>query len=584
MSAATAPVAVPQIPPSAPLIQPSGNPEPDQVTFSLGWHFRAEGYRLERRISGTEAWATAAETSSRFQSQLTDRTVEPSTTYEYRMIGYNSAGDSPPSETLVITIPELLPPEVPSFQPAVSGRILPGPAVQLLWYEARYTDGYRIERRTDDSPWEFLAETDDDPSQTYQQSWTDTTPTAGIHYTYRISAFNVKGTVEMGTLRIEAAETFVLFADDFEPSADSSVWESLSGATTVEDTPGNHVLRVDGTATRIVIARNVDLSLGGAIEFKFRGTAGSTVPVHLEIEWMGYWTPILTIAPTSEGFTEWNTYRFEADVTVIGFLPMGRLRFSTLEDGPAWEVDDLQVTGVVPREVPAPVSGLSQLDYGIGSIGLDPYNITLTWQPVYGATHYIVERRTAGTPWTKLPEEMLSLWFMGPTYWDSTQPATEYFYRVTAWNPAGPSAPSPELRVLTPSAWQAWRAVISPETEPLADMGTGIPNLRFAFNIVQYIPPFPSTDYDFTGLPVIARDPTSGRLRVNYVRRKAELQPGIDYIVEFSSDCKTWIPGGREIEIIHGYGMERVICEDNAVPDEETTGKRFARVRVVLHE
>ena len=591
LSAATAPVAVPQIPPPAPSIQTSGDPEPDQVTFSLGWHFRTEGFRLERRISGTEAWTTVAETTSPHQSPLTDRTVEPSATYEYRLVAYNSAGDSPPSEVLGVTIPDLPLPDGPTYQPAVSGRILPGPAIELRWLSSRYASGYRIERRTDDSPWELVAETDVPSLQDFQQAWTDTTPSAGVHYTYRISAFNVKGTVEVGILRIEAADTLVLLADDFEPSMDSSMWESLGGATTVEDAPGNHVLRVDGTATREVITRNVDLSLGGAIEFKFRGAAGSVVPVQLEMEWMGYWTPVLIIDPTAEGFAEWNTYRFEADLNVGGFIPTGRLRLHSPEDGPAWEIDDLQATGVVPREVPAPVSTLSQYNFGIDPIGLDPYSTILTWQRVYGATRYVMERRTAGTQWLVVGEGTFDILATEPIHWDNTVPATEYFYRVTAWNPAGPSPPSPEFRVQTLSAWQAWRAghyplvPDAPETEPLADLATGIPNLlRFAFNIVLDTPPFPSGDYDFTGLPVIARDSTSGRLRVNYVRRKAERQPGIDYIVEFSDDCRTWIPGGREVEVIHGYTMERIICEDDAVLDGATPGKRFARVRVVLHE
>jgi hypothetical protein len=108
---------------------------------------------------------------------------------------------------------------------------------------------------------------------------------------------------------------------------------------------------------------------------------------------MGHWTPILIIEPTAVGFSGWNTYRFEADLSVGGFIPTGRLRLHSPEDGPPWEIDDVRVTGVVPREVPAPFGALSQYRFDIVPIGIDPYSTILTWQRVYGATRYVMERR-----------------------------------------------------------------------------------------------------------------------------------------------------------------------------------------------
>lgn len=590
---APAQVSIPQIPPAEPVLRISGDPQPDQINFSWTPDYRAEGYRLERRKAGEVTWVTAAETTSPYQSQITDRTVEALTHYEYRLVGYNEVGDSLPSEMVETTTPDLLLPEVYPFffQVPIIGTVLPGPVVRMQWADARYETSYLIERRAGSAPWETVASIPAVVELNTVPTWTDLNPVAGTHYTYRVSAVNVKGSVEAGTLRIEAADTPVILADDFEPTADAAVWSDLGGAEVMEGgAPGNHVLRIDGANTREVVTREVDLSMGGRVEFRFRGTAGSTVPLRLEIFWQGFWFWFETIAPDSEGFSEWKSYAFQIDPQ--GWNPVGRLRITSEEGaaGPAWEIDDLQVTGVLPRSVPEPVEGLTTTD----DFGVSAYMVVVQWPAAYGASTYIVERRTAGTSWSVVGEGSEGIFFPGHGIYDGTLPATEYFYRVTAKNPAGAAAASEELRVVTPSAWEEWRyynyylAGDTPEAAPLADNGTGIPNLlRFAFNMNVMSPPFPPADADFSGLPVITRDPVSNRLRVAYFRRKAARQPGIDYTVEFSDDCQVWTPGGREVEVIpapYSYGiMEKVICEDDAPQTAESPKQRFARVRVTQH-
>ncbi len=92
---------------------------PTQIT--LKWSDRSSneaGYEVERAASSTGPWAQIGTTSPSAIS-YTDSALTPSTAYYYRVIAYNSTGDSPPSNVATaITKPDLTPPTVSISSPA----------------------------------------------------------------------------------------------------------------------------------------------------------------------------------------------------------------------------------------------------------------------------------------------------------------------------------------------------------------------------------------------------------------------------------------------------------------------------------
>jgi hypothetical protein len=123
----------------------------------------------------------------------------------------------------------------------------------------------------------------------------------------------------------------------------------------------------------------------------------------------------------------------------------------------------------------------------------------------------------------------------------------------------------------------------------LADFdGDGVNNmLEWAFNLDanwrDAATVFPRTGK--RGLPHISVSGTgaSQRLRVEFVRLRAELNPNLEYVVEFSSSMETdsWLPAGRVLSVARiDDHWERVVVEDS----QEGLATRYARVKVMENQ
>ena len=158
---------------------------------------------------------------------------------------------------------------------------------------------------------------------------------------------------------------------------------------------------------------------------------------------------------------------------------------------------------------------------------------------------------------------------------------------IRAFNAGGVSAPSLTALTTTPSQWVEWRLLQfgSPSaTGPAASLAVkddGTTNLvRFAFNLPASgsAPTLaPNTD---EGLPRIWLHQPSGRLRVEYVRRRPELDPGVSYVVEFGNGAEVFRESGTQISVERvNDSFERAVWEDTQGIDTHPT--RLARLRVV---
>jgi hypothetical protein len=153
-------------------------------------------------------------------------------------------------------------------------------------------------------------------------------------------------------------------------------------------------------------------------------------------------------------------------------------------------------------------------------------------------------------------------------------------------NAGGQAAYSPLTTSFTWSQMQQWVAdnYGSPEALSASEMTVPVadgcqPILRYAFNLTADEALHPISPGQTSGYPRIWLDSARDRLCVEFVRRRAALNPGINYIVEFSGDVSNLSAGGTHITTTSVNSIwELVRYEDTA-----TTGNaasRFCRVTV----
>ena len=210
--------------------------------------------------------------------------------------------------------------------------------------------------------------------------------------------------------------------------------------------------------------------------------------------------------------------------------------------------------------------------------------VAVYWALTTRADGYSVERLGEPGQWLEVGQT-------GPTVTTFTDtglhPDTPYIYRVRAFNAGGVSAPSLTALTTTPSQWVEWRLLQfgSPSaTGPAASLAVkddGTTNLvRFAFNLPASGPAPTLASNTDEGLPRIWLHQPSGRLRVEYVRRRPELDPGVSYVVEFGNGAEVFRESGTQISVERvNDSFERVVWEDGQGIDTHPT--RLARLRVV---
>ncbi|MDP1581474.1 MAG: peptidoglycan DD-metalloendopeptidase family protein [Candidatus Didemnitutus sp.] len=188
--------------------------------------------------------------------------------------------------------------------------------------------------------------------------------------------------------------------------------------------------------------------------------------------------------------------------------------------------------------------------------------ISLTWTASVGADSYTLERSPTGSGnWTSLASFPAN----SVTHNDTMlTPQTNYFYRLSAINTAGPSNYASAAAV-TQSLYHAWKLShgLSPAlSDDSDDDGDGLTLF------MEYALALDPTQASQVGAPVLTR--STGRLELTYRRARAELT----YAVETSTELTAWTTNGvTQTHAVNGdFVTASVVLEE--------TGKRFLRLVV----
>ncbi|MBI4286690.1 MAG: DUF4399 domain-containing protein [Chloroflexi bacterium] len=322
-----------------------------------------------------------------------DITVQPRTTYFYRVQAVNAVGDSPLSNVVTVTTPD--PAAVPATPTGLSARIVSATRVDLTWTDVATTEtGYHIEKAADAI---FPANaTTHVPLPANSTSYSDTAVAAGQTLFYRVHAVNASG---------DSANSNVVQVALIAPSAPTGLVATAAGPGQVD------LAWTDNSANEsgFRIERATD-----GVTFSAVGTTGPNVTASSD-----------TLVSPSTAYT----YR------VVAFNGVGNSAASSTTS----------VTTAATTVVPAAPTSLT-------ATAASATQVNLTWTDnANNESGFRIERATDAAFTAGLAQKTAGANMTA--FSDTTVAAsTAYFYRVFAVNAIGSSAASNVATVTTPAA------------------------------------------------------------------------------------------------------------------------------------
>lgn len=546
-----------------------------------------DGYVLERRLGTNGIWGYLTNLAANVTSYI-DGTVASVTTYEYRLYATNILGPSAYSNSRTATTPQIPPPSAPTGLVAVP---LTKASVKITWNDVTGETGYRLERRTEDTnSWVVVATLP--PNTT---AYTNTGLAQYVQYWFRVRAFNDFGNSpysnEDDAIPVDIA---VLLADDFDPDLDATVWADISGGLAFDGGQGfggSKALYFAMAGPRSATTIPLDVSSGGTIQFTIRGgneavdgntywnnsETGENVVLEYSKDNGANWTTLQSLNTVYPSLSNWTPFTLTLPSGAIS--PGTQFRWRQLANsGPAfdcWAIDNLVIQGPAPQP-PGAVPFLI-------SSAASSTSIAVYWIDADRASSYVVERKTGLLAWAPIA----TLPVTANYYTDGgVLPATAYSYRVRAANAAGFGAYSPVSTTVTWSQQQQWvndnygsPDALSPDAMTQRQSDGTMPLLRFAFNLtadepIRFVQPGGNS-----GFPRIWLDSPSGHLCVEFVRRKASMNPEIVYQTEYSQDLSQWSALATPVSVTSIDAIwERVRYDDTM--SRTSTKARYCRVTV----
>ncbi len=223
-------------------------------------------------------------------------------------------------------------------------------------------------------------------------------------------------------------------------------------------------------------------------------------------------------------------------------------------------VSEIEVYGYeFPATPAAPSASLS-----IGSAAV-------SWNSAAWATGYRIERSaTAGGPFTMLAENHATTGFSDTSVTAGQRP----YYRVTALNPLGASAPSPAVQAQPASPYVAWHLenfgdetseeITGPQADPDDDR---LPNLlEYALGLDPFASDAPGFDPAFA----------DNRLSITYPRNIVATDAPLT--AQWSDDLQTWRTDGITHEVLSEENGRRTVRSTAPAGGD---GRRFMRLHAV---
>jgi fibronectin type 3 domain-containing protein/lysophospholipase L1-like esterase len=388
MPADTPPDPDPPSPPPAPTGLTATTASSSAINVSWTDVAGETGYRLERSPNGTSGWATAGTTAQDVTS-FQDTGLSASTTYHYRVVATNEAGDSSPSGTASATTLGV-PPPTPT---GVTATAASQTAIDVSWTDVAGETGYRVERSSNGtSGWSGVGTTGQNVT-----TFRNTGLSASTTYFYRVVATNSAG---------DSTPSSVVSATTESPPPD----------------PPSPPPAPSGVSATAASSSQINVS--------WTDVAGET----------GY-----RVERSPNGTTGWATAGTTAqDVTSFqdtGLSPSTTYHYRVVATNEAGDSSPSGTASATTFGVPpaAPT--------GVTATPLSTTEIEVAWTDVAGETGYRVERSPNGNSgWSQVGTTGQNV----TTFQDTGLSAsTTYFYRVVATNSAGDSAPSSVVSATT---------------------------------------------------------------------------------------------------------------------------------------
>ena len=540
---------------------------------------------VEMRLTSDADWAPVAQKYRGFSYQFNGLIY--STSYTFRVRVRNGLGAGPWREYMVSTTAPL-PPAVPSF---IYARPFSASQVNVFWQNVAAETGYHLERRIGtSSSWDEIAAPAADVT-----CYEDTSVVSGTRYQYRVKSNNALAVSSAATAysQVLATTPVTLLEDDFDPNIIAANWFGLTGSSVIGGQPGFRTGKAlwFGSATgtkREAVTVPLNVAAGGNLGFALRAgntsvdgatyweTSGFSNSILVEFSIDGNtWNQIIPSPDMSNAVLSWKDYSY--DIPVEARTSTTRFRWRQSSHGglgnDQWALDDIVITTAPPPVPSAP--------FIVQATPTGSTSVSVLWQPATYATSYSIERLAAGT-WAPVGRSSSA------SFTDtSASPSTLYQFRVKSVNETGTSSSSPSSNpVRTWSRLMEWRkeqygtTTNSGAAADNSHNGDGYVNiLKYAFNL-NASEPYTAliSETGTKGFPQARLNAEDGRLEIEYLRRRATIQPGISYAVKAGTDFGTWTAVGTETATTIDTTWERVIWKDAAA---YSPGTRCARVEVL---